>query len=415
MSMRDFKNLNWEQANSISQEVGDAFYLLDEAQFINNYKALLSAFNYFYNNTHIGYSYKTNYTPILCRHINDLGGFAEVVSEMEYDLTQMLGIEGDRIIFNGPYKSPKAFNAALLGGSIVNLDSMRDLKMLSELAHSHSDEVFEVGLRCNFPLEDNQYSRFGFDIEGVFFKEAISIISGLDNVSLAGLHCHFPDRNVKSFNKRIAAMLALSDQLFPSAPPKYLNVGGGYYGEMPQSMLDAFKIEPVGFEEYAEAIAKPMHEHFSKQKTPPKLILEPGTALVANSVKFISKVIDIKQVRDKKFATMSGSIFNVSPVARNLNLPVRNINPREKNSGKDEKFQVVGYTCIEGDYLKRDYVAQLEVGDFLEFSNVGSYSIVMKPPFILPNVPIVSLADDSGEIKLIKKAETSHYIFENFT
>jgi len=45
-------------------------------------------------------------------------------------------------------------------------------------------------------------------------------------------------------------------------------------------------------------------------------------------------------------------------------------------------------------------------------NNVGSYSIVFKPPFILPNVPIISL--QKGKVNIIKEAELKEQIFQTY-
>ena len=58
---------------------------------------------------------------------------------------------------------------------------------------------------------------------------------------------------------------------------------------------------------------------------------------------------------------------------------------------------------------------QLAVGDFIAFDDVGSYSVVMKPPFILPNVAIVEPLADGLDYKLIKRRETFDDIFHTYT
>ena len=70
----------------LRSEYGEAFYLLDSAQFRKNFTELKAAFNDIYPNWNIAYSYKTNYTPKLCKIVNELGGYAEVVSEMELEI-----------------------------------------------------------------------------------------------------------------------------------------------------------------------------------------------------------------------------------------------------------------------------------------------------------------------------------------
>jgi diaminopimelate decarboxylase len=49
------------------------------------------------------------------------------------------------------------------------------------------------------------------------------------------------------------------------------------------------------------------------------------------------------------------------------------------------------------------------VGDLVVFENVGSYSVVLKPPFILPNFPIVELR--GGQTRVVKRKETFDDLF----
>ncbi|HRF70485.1 MAG TPA: pyridoxal-dependent decarboxylase, partial [Candidatus Pelethenecus sp.] len=69
-------------------------------------------------------------------------------------------------------------------------------------------------------------------------------------------------------------------------------------------------------------------------------------------------------------------------------------------------------TCIESDYLYKNYNGDLAEEDLIVFDNVGSYSIVLKPPFILPNFPVVDLSDDKVEI--IKREENFDDLFHTY-
>ena len=66
----------------------------------------------------------------------------------------------------------------------------------------------------------------------------------------------------------------------------------------------------------------------------------------------------------------------------------------------------------ENDYLLKDVNLKLRKGDFLRLEDIGSYSIVMKPPFISPNVPIFRITED--KIIEVKRRETSNDIFNTF-
>ena len=93
--------LNREVLAGLKKEYGDAFYLLDSEQFRSNFLELKECFSSIYPNFNIAYSYKTNYIPKLCKIVNELGGYAEVVSEMEMELALRVGVVPKRIIWNG--------------------------------------------------------------------------------------------------------------------------------------------------------------------------------------------------------------------------------------------------------------------------------------------------------------------------
>ena len=125
-------DLNYKILNTLCRKYGDSFYLLDYDRFAKNYDEFLKAFTKFYPKTILAYSYKTNYTPKLCKIINEKGGFAEVVSEMEYDLAIKIGVNPQNIIVNGPYKNKKILEKFLINGSIVNLDSYYEITLVKK-------------------------------------------------------------------------------------------------------------------------------------------------------------------------------------------------------------------------------------------------------------------------------------------
>ena len=120
-----------ESLKQLSDRFGDAFYILDSKQFRQNFAELKAEFSKIYPNFNIAYSYKTNYTPKLCRIVNELGGFAEVVSDMEIALR--IGVEPKKIIWNGPYKNAKKVEQLLVMGGTVNIDSAYEIDLVADL------------------------------------------------------------------------------------------------------------------------------------------------------------------------------------------------------------------------------------------------------------------------------------------
>lgn len=400
---------------TLSEEHGASFFVLSGERFAANFSSLHRAFTDHYPDVNIGYSYKTNYTPQLCRVAHSLGGYAEVVSEMEYALAKRLDIPGPRIIFNGPYKAWSAFEDAALTGATLNLDNHRDVTMLSAVADKHPDANIAVVLRCNFALHDNgDISRFGMDPDGETFAHALAVIQTAPNLRLKGLHCHFPDRDLDSFGIRAQKMVNLLGHMFPDAPPEVINIGGGYFSNMPDSLRAQFPVQPATFDDYGALVGGILSKAFAGKK-PPALFLEPGTALVADTQSFYTQVISTKTVRGKHFATVAGSSFDISPTARSRVLPVTAIlNEDDPERPAEHAYDVVGYTCIEKDILSEGFIAPLKTGDYLRYDNVGSYSVVMRPPFILPANPVLYSDTSGGDLQLIKRRQTTDDVFANF-
>ena len=400
-------NLNREILNDLRKEYGDAFYLLDSKQFRNNYLELKNAFSSIYPNFNIAYSYKTNYTPKLCKIVNELGGYAEVVSEMEVELAIKVGVEESKIIWNGPIKNKKKLESFLLAGGTVNIDSIDEGKYIYDLSKQYGDKMFNVGIRCNYDVQDGVVSRFGFDVESNEFKEILELISERDNLYLINLQCHFAKRQLEYWPEKAKGMLDLIDKL--KIIPQRIDLGGGLFGKMDDSLKEQFSSKIPDYQDYANAVATLFAERFPDKDNQPELIIEPGSALVGDCMKFVGTVKTIKNVRGKSFATVLGSQKNISMTG--VNPPIEIINmSNEQDEYKNLDF--VGFTCIESDIIYKNYNGKLAVDDVLVISNCGSYSLVMKPPFILPNFAVLDISE--GKTEIIKHAENFDDIFHTF-
>ncbi|MDO5787534.1 MAG: hypothetical protein Q4P09_07500 [Phascolarctobacterium sp.] len=396
-----------DMVKKLKEEYGDAFYLLDSEQFRKNFKELKAAFSAVYPNFNIAYSYKTNYTPKLCKIVDELGGYAEVVSEMELELALRIGVSHERIIWNGPTKNKEYMEKFLLSGGTVNIDSIDEALLIKEMATNHCEKVLNVGLRCNYDVKDGVISRFGFDIESNEFKQALEIVTNTDNIKFINLHCHFAKRQIDYWPARAKGMVDLIDRI--CIIPDRVDIGGGLFGKMVKELEEQFSFKIPNYSDYAEAAAKVFADRFAHEVKKPELIIEPGSALVGDCMKFVGTVMAIKKVRGKAFATVLGSQKNISMGGVNPPIEILHLGI---DTHEYENMDIVGFTCIEGDVLYKGYNGPLSVGDVIVISNCGSYSIVMKPPFILPNFPII---DPTGnKVELIKKKETFDDIFHTY-
>lgn len=425
-----------EIIRQILEKYHSPVYVFESQKFIENYRHLESAFKRIYPKYEIAYSYKTNYTPRVCSLVKQLGGYAEVVSDMEYHLAEKLGYENGKIIFNGPYKGRK-LEEHLLHGGIVNADHLQEVRRIVGFCGKYPEQRFQIGIRVNIDVEQNFISRFGIDAASDDLEEAFRLVRDTENVNIVGLHCHISRaRNLAAWKKRAETMLALADRYF-KIPPQYIDLGSGMFGDMEDSLSKQFGNDVPTYEDYAASVGSLFREHYGAlpEKDMPVLFTEPGTTLIAGYVGLLCEVTSIKKIKEKWFAVLNCSNENLGEISTMKKLPMRilrggkNLLDGEKlteSAGASgemasdivqtdfyESVDLVGYTCLEQDVIYPEYRGRLSVGDIIYFGNVGGYSVVSKPPFILPNCPMIEV-DGDRIAGIIKRQETFDDLFRTF-
>lgn len=410
--------LSHEIAEQLIKQYGSPLYVFHEDEFKRNYLDLLNTFRAIYSKYNIAYSYKTNYTPAICKIVKELGGLAEVVSEMEYRLAKKLGYEDRDIVYNGPVKGKGLFEH-LLNGGVANIDSLDELQEVITFAKINSSRAFQIAFRVNIDIEQGFISRFGIDAyeeeqpESELDK-AFAMVNRQANLTVVGLHCHIGrSRSIEAWKNRVRIMFKLIDRYFTQIP-KFIDLGSGMNSVMEPELACQFGGHIPSFKEYASVVAEAMKERYDNLSSEQQPILhtEPGTTLISGCMSFLGTVKTIKNVKGKDYVTFDCCGGNMGDICHLKNLPITVYhNGQETRALKNATF--VGYTCLEHDHIYEGYNGELAVGDYVQFRNVGSYSNVFKPPFILPNCAMVSI-DDKGEVKLIKETESIDDIFKTY-
>ena len=90
----------------------------------------------------------TNYLKAICAILHQEGSIAEVVSDFEYEKARNNGMPGERIIFNGPWKSEAALARAVEEGAMIQVDHRDEMLALMRLGHERGEAV-PVALRVH--------------------------------------------------------------------------------------------------------------------------------------------------------------------------------------------------------------------------------------------------------------------------
>ncbi len=154
--------------------------------------------------------------------------------------------------------------------------------------------------------------------------------------------------------------------------PDYINVGGGFPTIYPD-------LVPQSLENYFKVIKESLKN--LKLKKLPKIICEPGRAIVAESGSTIVKV----NLRKKQKLYINdgtyGTLFDAG--VPNIVYPSRLITSGRTLSKKLTSFDFFGPTCDSMDYMKGPFVLPNNVkeNDYIELGQLGAYGLTFRTHF----------------------------------
>lgn len=376
-------------------------FIFDEAEFTRSATLFGDALKSNFKRSIIGYSVKTNSLPYILKKALDLGCYAEVVSHDEYRLARLVGFPIEKIIYNGPMKSKETFLEAITGNAIVNIETKRELEWLKELP---SDGDYGIGIRLNIDInaispddtkKENDFSRFGFSDATSEFADALQAISKVDNVKLKCLHIHRMSgtRSVAYYKHLVDYACSIIKKYNLSVD--MIDIGGGYFG--------IFRNAPT-YKDYSDAFKESITKNFPNRDF--TVIVEPGTAVVASSMSYLSTVIDTKILPGCRIVVTDGTRNDVDPLFTKTDY-IKEILSQGNAPVSDCPQIICGSSCIERDHLfTLNGYNNLLVGDMIRYKNVGSYTMCLSPNFI-NYLPRIYVEEDNGQYRLIRDKWTN--------
>ncbi len=377
------------------------FFVVDLPRLEAKYTRFNKAFSSRFPRSRVALSYKTNHLGPMLQHLHGMGAWAEVVSGPEYEYALGLGVPAERVVYNGPGKSPEELARALADGAVINLDSLEEAHYVAHWRKSSGGTARGVGIRINLLLPDREpgtQSRFGVELDQL---EEVAQTLRDASVSVDGIHAHLTSRRRRvEYYEVVADAVADAVDIVGRSTLTYLDLGGGY-AYLPREMrLD---VTFPTFEEYAEVIDDTLRPRVDALDEL-TLLTEPGIALSGDCLTYYAPVLATKKIGGRSLAIIEASVHSLKPTRHPAHLPTRVLDSLgAQKSGPTETYDVVGYTCLEDDVIaEAQELPQLLVGDRLAIGNVGAYTFVFKPPFIRPlpafylwNGRNVSLARDA--------------------
>jgi diaminopimelate decarboxylase len=384
---------------------GSPLFVVSESRLRREFRDFRAAFRAGYPNTEVAYSYKTNYLTGLRALLHEEGAWAEVVSGLEYEMARRLDIAGPRIVFNGPWKAEADLERAVADGAWINVDSFDELTAVEEIARARG-VVAPVGLRVNARVTQVPWEKFGFGIEDGLAEEACGRVVASASLRLAGLHAHLgtdlPDAD--TYQQLLGRLVPLMTRFERQHRVRWevLDLGGGFPNRHRYARAHPGTTPEQVFPAFAAAVTRPLAAALRRLASRPRLVLEPGRAVVEHAVSLLTRVVATKRLaRGAKAAVLDAGV-HLLPTAYYTALDIA---PVEASPLSVEEVTLFGPLCMQVDCLAVGIrLPPLRRGTPLVVRNCGAYADSQSMQFIHAR-PAIVLARD-GRAELLREAET---------
>jgi ornithine decarboxylase len=366
--------------------------------------SLKLAANWFNNNFpgDVLYAVKCNPTEAVIRTLikNGIANF-DAASIDEIKLVKKISPEA-KIYFMHTVKKEKSIEEAYFNFGIkaYSFDSKEELDKILRITKNAKDlELFLRIQTSNEHSEIDLSKKFGASIsEAVQLSKIAKVKAKKFGYSFhVGSQCMHPIAYSKAI-KDLGNIIKKSNIC-----PDVINVGGGF----PTTYPDLY---PQPLENYFKEIIQAINKlNLIKE---PKIICEPGRALVAESGSTIVRV-ELKKKQNLYINDGTyGSLFDAG--TPKFIFPTKAIQMENSASKRLMPYSFYGPTCDGLDYMKGPFMlpANIKTGDYIEIGQLGAYGMSLRTNFNgfysneiheVQDKPLMSIyeADENNNIKTL--------------
>lgn len=311
------------------------------------------------------YAVKCNPDPEVLRLLAGLGTGFDCASKSEIEQVLNLGIDPSRIIYAQPCKTK----------SYVRFAAERGVK---QMTFDNSDELYKI--KRFFPdaelflriLTDDSTSlcrlsdKFGASMDTTL--DLLTLAKDLDlNVTGVSFHVGSGASDPQSFDKAVRDARAVFDQAADVGYSlKTLDVGGGFSGDL--------------FESMADVLSKALDENFPSTV---RIIGEPGRYYVASAFTLACNIIARRDFRDPATLETNYMLYlndgvygNFSSLIFDHQIASPRILSKRDRSTRSTEYSLWGPSCDGIDRVTDTCTLHglLDVGDWLYFEGMGAYT-----------------------------------------
>nr|UHH90024.1 VicO [Streptomyces parvus] len=363
------------------------------------------------------YALKANPHPQVAGALRDDHGprcRAEISSVGELAAALAAGYPADECLYTGPGKTDGELDEAIgKGVRTFSVESLSDLRHIGAAAQRH-DTVARCLLRINSATATattsirmtGTPSQFGIDSETL--TDTAADLLAVPGTRVVGMH-FFPLSNARDeesligeFRHTIESAARLAEE--HGIPLELLDIGGGFahpYG--------APGPRPV-YGELRAGLTAALDAHFpSWREGTPRIAVETGRYQVSGSGALLTRVVNIKVSRGRKFVVLDAGINTFGGMSGLGRLLPVAVEPETTGAGTlelDDVASLAGPLCTPGDLLGREVpLPRLEPGDLVTVPNAGAYGVTASLLMFLGRPAPVEVVLQGGRVLSASRLE----------
>jgi len=398
----------------LTREFGTPLYLFDEFTLRHRCREFKSEFSRYYHDTMVIYAAKAFLNRAFATILKEEGLGLDVVSGGELSIARYTGFPKSQVYFHGNNKTQEEMELGLdweIGRFVV--DNFYELELLNSLAKERKIKQ-DILLRLTPGVDPHTHeytttgtldSKFGFPLSTGQAKEAVKQAMIASNLKLVGLHFHLgsPIFQATPYELAIEIILNFAADMRGKFGLQLseLSIGGGF---AVQYTLDS---RAPGATDYAKAISNKLNSIIPQTGLYfPRLIIEPGRAIVGQAGIALYKVGAIKEIPGvRKYVCVDGGMSdNIRPALYSARYEAMVAN--KALSAERDVVTIAGKLCESGDILARDAtIASVSPGDIIAIPVCGAYCIPMASNYNAMLKPAIVMVNE-GKAHLIRRRET---------
>ncbi|MFD5144320.1 diaminopimelate decarboxylase [Streptomyces sp. NPDC058401] len=384
-------------------------YVLDEGEVRGRCRTYRDAFP----EAGVLYAAKAFLSRAMVRWVDEEGLGLDVCSAGELELAVTAGFPPERIVLHGNAKSSRDIEAAMrLGVGRIVIDSPSEIARIAAAVGLEGRQKVMVRVvpgvsagghdKIRTGTEDQ---KFGLSLTDGGAQHAITRILGQPRLELTGLHCHIGSQitEVKPYLvalRRMVGLMARVRDMHGTVLPE-LDMGGGHgIAYRPgEPSLDLTALARRLRAELVQGCA-------AAGLTVPRLLIEPGRAVVGPAGVALYRVLAVKHTSEKVFVAVDGGMSdNPRPALYGVRYAPRLVG--RHSTATPRTTTVVGRHCEAGDVLASgvELPGDIHPGDLLAVPVAGAYQLSMASGYNLVGRPPV-VAVHEGTARVLVRRET---------